>query len=108
MRRESQEQRLVRRPVRLRHAPGGGTGGSADETSAADGAAIGGPDTLASRADTQDSGASALDGSADTLESGAGSVESGAGSVNAGTAHGGTAHSAAARRPSGATEESRG
>jgi apolipoprotein N-acyltransferase len=89
MRRESQESRLARGPVRLRRAPGGGTGDTADETAAAGGA------------DTLEADAATLEGGTATLENGTATLE------GARSADGGTAHGAAARRPGGAVEEPR-
>ena len=70
MRRESQEQRPARGPVRLRRAPGGGSSGAVGEAAAAGGAAAG-QDTLDDSADTLDSAGSADGGTApgaDTLD----------------------------------------
>jgi apolipoprotein N-acyltransferase len=62
MRRESQEERLARGPVRLRRAPGGAGGGSADGMAA--GGAAAGRDSLGAGRDTPGAGRDTLDGGA--------------------------------------------
>jgi apolipoprotein N-acyltransferase len=107
MRRESEEQRLARGPVRLRRATGGGSSGAADEAAAGGVAAA--QDTLEGSADGADGGTAH---GANTLDGDAGSAD-GRDAHGANTLHGDAdsadsrdAHGAAGRRPGGAVEES--